>query len=955
MRKKLLLTLCFVLLAVCLLAIAVSAEVYNISYYDGGTLKETVQTDENGMLTLRETRYSDTSAPIFNWFTYEGDVYAPGSTVTFTKDTDVRQFCAYPSTNTLLNHQSSQWGWRYIQLQEDLYLDTTMALNDGGRLYIDLNGYNIYSSAKHVFEQRRSGLFITGSGSIIHTGSGHLFNASIHGYGDGNVGMVIGRDVTVVTAGTISNYTNGFGSSHINGSVPFEFYGTITCSKLMHFNGNISEIVGLVVDPVKLTLTGDSAVTFTGYGDGGSLVLTLGDGTYVLTEAANNTAYWNNGHTDAFTATVNGGSFTNGAEAALSMNSDGKAIVTLTVDGVNYSTIVSASCQHSYAEMGSTAPTCIVLKSTTFTCTACADTVVLQTGDYADHVWVLIMHEPATEIMTGTKIYECTVCYKQNIVIYTFDPNNIYIDVTVLVDGVEKTVSVLVGDVFVMSVGDNMGEKTYTLTGLKDFGEYTASNIVAIEIPVGVAFVNLDSNTTLKKITVNDYANVSFISFAKSTALTDINIGKATVEFRYGCSNNVIAAIRSNVTGANIIFAGRVFEGKSSLKTLELSAYSDYDFGANSFKNSGVLSLVFPDYCRPIFRSEAAFYNCAVTYIYVGKGIKSLEGKPFDYCQKVQKIVLMEVESFTHEYTFCVENGGEKPVEVYIHSETISLPNNTFYQCHGITVYTNAEITNANAFAQCNATTKGGIDYPGYTIVYGIPHKYTEGNSEPTCTADGSTGYVTDCPCGVVTEAVYRTYVGCVTTSDQYNESTISVSVIPALGHDKGALVDTLFENGYLATGVARYDCTRCENNGYYEETLSAVISCLGYSVCEFDQNAAIVQGFSIDEYVLDVCKSANAGFTYGIVVGGNLSGETQYPLTIQNGEIVAQSGVMLLPITADFDCIDIKLLGISDTWKDKNMIICLYIFDGVSIKYADNGVLSSGVTGITYNSFVQQ
>ena len=193
MRKKLLLTLCFTVFVVCLLALAVSAEVYNISYYDGGTLKETVQTDENGMLTLRETRYSDASAPIFNWFTYEGDVYAPGSTVTFTKDTDVRQFCAYPSTNTLLNHQSSQWGWRYIQLQEDLYLDTKIELNDGGRLYIDLNGYNIYSSATHVFEQRRAGLFITGTGSIIHTGSGHLFNASIHGYGDGNVGMVIGK------------------------------------------------------------------------------------------------------------------------------------------------------------------------------------------------------------------------------------------------------------------------------------------------------------------------------------------------------------------------------------------------------------------------------------------------------------------------------------------------------------------------------------------------------------------------------------------------------------------------------------------------------------------------------------------------------------------------------------------------------------------------------------------
>ncbi|MBO4982731.1 MAG: leucine-rich repeat protein [Clostridia bacterium] len=959
MKRKLLFSLLMSLALVCLMAICISAEVYNITYWDGGTKKDTVQTDETGTITLRDTPYSGAGNEVTNWFTYEGDIFAMGETITVTKDTDIHQFSGHYSTNLNINSTSSQWGWQYIQLQEDLVLESTISINDGGRLFVDLNGHSIISGAKNVFSQRRAGLFIVGEGSIIHTGSGHLFNTEIHGYDDRKVGFVLGKNVTVETPGNLCNFSNRLESGWITEPVVFEVHGTVKCNRLLSVNGVLDEILNAVIDPMKIEVA-DKLMHFNSVGEAATVNLTIGNGTFLLPDGANSIEYWNNGAADKYVVTVeNGANFTNGGLVVLSSAGEGKAITSVTIDDVKYDVITNDSCQHGF-DINVLNASCVNLKTSSYICPLCGESFAIRTGALAEHIWELINHIPATETTPGTKSYKCEVCSKEMDQSYSFDPTNLEINVTVSIndpntgDAYEKVVTVLVSDVLKLDSIETMGAKIYTLTGLKSFDVYDVASIVAIEIPVGISKINFsESNSTLKVLNIKNNANVIIESFSKYTGITEINIGKAKVEFASSCSNNVIQAIRSEVEGADVVFKASCFNEKKSLTELKLSAFSKYDFGHNCFRRTQIKELIFPDYSEPIFRNEAAFYDCAVEYLYVGRGIKTLMGKPFDYCQKMQKIVLMEVTSMSMEYTFCVENGGEKPVEVYIHSEELSLPNNTFYQCHGITIYTNAPITNGNAFNGCNATTKGGIDYPAYTIVYDIPHKYEQGMEDATCTKDGSFGYITDCPCGSTASfATYKTFVGTLTNSETFTEGTIETTVLPALGHLKGTLVDVVYLNGYLENGIARYDCMRCDNNGYYEEAIEPMIKSLGYSVSEFNE-ASMVQGYVINLGVYSLCESVNDKLTYGFIVLANPTNETQYPLSFKNGELIIDEGIVQIPVGNLISVVEIKIKGFNEKTSDTKIIMCAYLFDGTSINYISNGEATVGITGASYNELV--
>ena len=366
MKRKLLISLLMSIVLVCLMAIYISAEVYNITYWDGGEKKETFLTDANGTITLRDTPYSGANSEVVNWFTYEGDIFAMGETITVTKDTDIRQFTGVYSTNLNINSTSSQWGWQYIQLQEDLVLESTISINDGGRLYIDLNGYNIISSAKNVFSQRRSGLFIVGEGSIIHTGSENLFYDEIHGYDDRKVGFVLGKDVYVETQGNLWYFRNNLDSGWIEDPVVFEVYGTVKCNRLLSINGYLGEALNAVIDSKNIEVK-DKLIHFNSVNDNGSVNLTIGNGTYILPDSANSIEYWNNGAGEKYVVTVeNGGSFTNGGSVVLSLAGEGKNITTLYVDDVKFDIITNDSCQHGF-ETKVVDASCINYKSTTYT------------------------------------------------------------------------------------------------------------------------------------------------------------------------------------------------------------------------------------------------------------------------------------------------------------------------------------------------------------------------------------------------------------------------------------------------------------------------------------------------------------------------------------------------------------------------------------------------------------
>jgi hypothetical protein len=478
------------------------------------------------------------------------------------------------------------------------------------------------------------------------------------------------------------------------------------------------------------------------------------------------------------------------------------------------------------------------MPSVTYLCNSCGDSYTICYGDYAEHNWKFTDEKEASLTEVGYKAYKCDLCGKEKTENVFLDVADAEIKVTVnTVDG-EKEILVKTGDVFAL---EKISEGQYKLVGLKDFGEYTAADIVTINVPLGVVRIEFTSNnSTLKKLIINDGAVVTVISFAKCSALTHIEIQKAEVVFSKGCSNNVIQSVKSEVEGADVGFEAEVFDGKSSLNELKLSSYSIYVFGANSFRYTSITEFVAPDYSDITFKNEAAFYKCnSLKYIYIGRGIEVLGGKPFDYCQYVEKVVLMDVKSISMEWTFCVQNMAEKPVEYYIHSSSISLPNNTFGQSKGLIIYTNAPITNGNAFSSCAGKTYNGIDYPAYTIIYGIPHAYTSTTVDASCTENGFVGYVTDCPCGqtISSEAdavTYKKFVTTTTSNNNFEEFTLTATSIPATGHKESEVIGISYANGYMSLGTKTCICETCSME-YVEETPSAeaLFTFLGYSMPE--------------------------------------------------------------------------------------------------------------------------
>ena len=954
MKRKLLFISLLVFIVACFLAVTAVAESYTISYHNlWSEYKQTETTDDNGQLVLKDKGYAtDAGKQFFGWYTIEGDFFKPGETATFTADTNVYEAYGYEGTQKSIQHLgvmagSNQWDQSFVQLQEDIVLDSKMSPPWGGRVIIDLNGYSITTSSNHAFEQQRSGVVIVGEGSVIHTGNGNFFNASTHGYGDGNQRLIIGKNVTVSTNGTLFNYTNT-----TNSVIPIYIYGSVSCSKLFHIT-TLNRNLDVQLNPNKLTVTGDVFMTVGKFdGDTAMVSLAVLGGNLELGANATTLNYWHNNSTADYASkcsiAISGGKFNCSADAIGNFVVDGYKVYNTEIDGKAYSIIISNSeCAHEYEVTSQTAASCIAFATQTFTCKNCKDSYTISFGALAAHKYDLIEDIAPTSTSVGKKIYKCSVCGDMKEEKYYLDVATSNVTVIVNTADGEKEVTVNASDVFTLEA---TSQNQYTLKDLKAFGDYKVTDIVAINVPLGIININLSSNnSTLKKLIISDGAVLNITSFSKCSALTHIEIGAAEVRFVKGCSNSVIQSIKSEVSGAEVTFDGQVFDNKTTITELKLSSYSKYTFGANSFRYTNITEFIAPDYSDVTFLSEAAFYKCnSLKYIYIGKGIEVLAGKPFDYCQYVQTIVLMDVNIISMEYTFCVEDSGERPVEVYIHADSISLPNNTFYQCHGVTIYTNAPITNGSVFNNCNETTKNGVYYPAYTIVYGIGHKLVEAYEEPTCTENGVNGYKTDCPCGADLDGsvTVKVFEKALTNNQTYNEETYTSIVIPATGHFEGEVIYVDYINGYMLEGLKDCICRVCEAE-YTELVPSAdpLFVFLGYSMPE-DGRLEITMGFMINNKAIDKYEElTEKTVNYSVV----LALENKL-----NGKAPLDSEVVSFTQKAELDrklCgFDLKVSGFSDANCDLAVVMAIYVTEGDTTVYLQDAQTNLP-TGVSINS----
>ena len=380
---------------------------------------------------------------------------------------------------------------------------------------------------------------------------------------------------------------------------------------------------------------------------------------------------------------------------------------------------------------------------------------------------------------------------------------------------------------------------------------------------------------------------------------------------------------------------------------MTFSKNSSYTFGKQSFKESGVLSLDFVDGCRVKFVGEQAFYASKVEYLYVGKGITTLANKPFDCAYYLQKIILIDVTNLSTDYTFCCINKGEQPCVVYHHADTLTLGGNTFYQSHGIKIYTKAPIT--TGFNSCNAIEKNGVTHPAYTIYYGITHEYERIDTPATCTEIGSIRFVTSCPCGKNEGTLHKVFVANLTNSSSYTEVDYTDKETEMLPHTLQTYGTIEYCDGYTKPGYFTYKCTMCKN-GIKEgdATFPPLVICYGYSVNEESNKGSLNIKYCINEEALRSYQFSNGrSIEYGTVVALKKVLGDDTPLDARGN---ANDGVVKVRSSKNkYSTNSIKLSNLGDAQKSLNFVMSLYIIDGGEIYYIQDTETVENPSGVSY------
>lgn len=147
--------------------------------------------------------------------------------------------------------------------------------------------------------------------------------------------------------------------------------------------------------------------------------------------------------------------------------------------------------------------------------------------------------------------------------------------------------------------------------------------------------------------------------------------------------------------------------------------------------------------------------------------------------------------------------------------------------------------------------------------------------------------------------------------------------------------------------------CDRCTRQGCGKtvvvETISALFKNKGYSIKTFGDKKGITQNYEIDKDAIIAYKAYVPEFDFGVLAVANTKGTAISP-DPQDESVVDISFNSMAN-----DYIEVMLVGIPSDKLDVNLVCCVYITDKEGISYIDNGVASSTVTGVTYNSFANK
>ena len=362
--------------------------------------------------------------------------------------------------------------------------------------------------------------------------------------------------------------------------------------------------------------------------------------------------------TDKFTLDYFGGTV---AFSSAAMKADMK----LQAQGDGY-IAVPDGCEHDYS-VTEVEATCSSVGYIQYTCKLCSHSTTTVTEEKGEHVYELVSSVKPVGTAFGSNTFKCSEC--NNTVIYSLslDPKEIKVNAVIRGDDGELTdVSVLASDIFEFSTVGGLDSYIYTITGIKAFGEYSIRHIYAIEIPVGIPFINIskENKETYEKVNYG----VEILSFADGVdvqvnnigylrSLKKIVIGSSCVEFTSNAAYKSnprlpLTTIDMSKEGANVIFRSSSFESISTLTDLILGENSSYSFGSYSFRNCGINKLDISESSSFVF-GEYAFENNKLTSLSFPDNM-DLTFK--SYC--FQKCSLLENIKFGENADYVIENGA---------------------------------------------------------------------------------------------------------------------------------------------------------------------------------------------------------------------------------------------------------------------------------------------------------
>ena len=201
---------------------------------------------------------------------------------------------------------------------------------------------------------------------------------------------------------------------------------------------------------------------------------------------------------------------------------------------------------------------------------------------------------------------------------------------------------------------------------------------------------------------------------------------------------------------------------------------------------------------------------------------------------------------------------------------------------------------------------------------------------DPTCAMDGEQEYF--CRCG-----------------ESQNE------LIPPTGEH--SISDrVVYRDGFNYPGIIATACATCSTQDEKIDDVPAMFKSLGYSASEFGKNG-VTHGVFVDwdaiatfnEYA---ARNNESSIDFGMVAGARSAFSNGNPLTITSNGVGVASNVLAFKSFADTDAslISYSLNGFGDMYKDTQLIVSAYIYDGNEIYYLSGDDCYTEVSTVSYN-----